>query len=298
MSATRLLTRAAVLALLAALTPGGLTAPVHAAACPTSSGGAFVHLHASGKWSYGVRTAGKSPDQASRERERLRADAASYRAAAGIVTHTEMMNGTHAKAVLGGAGDCWSSYLPAPGHNDGKDENAIEWNSTWSAREKSTVKLTDRRIRSRQLFATVVRLRERLPDRLGRTVIVMVTHLPSDVEGRWSSQDAKVLAHKSALAGWQRLVTRLRDRYPSAAFIVAADWNLDHKKTWVRRELNNRLGNGLTSAWPASYDGAGTHGNRLIDADWRRGLEVRRAFVRGDVVSSDHDPFQVRYRFR
>lgn len=298
MPATRLLTRAAALVLLATLTPGGPTSPATAAACPTSGGGAFTHVHASGLWSYGVRTAGKSAERASRERERLRADAASYRATAGIVTHTEMMNGTHAGAVLGGAGECWSSYLPEPAHNDGKDENAIEWNSTWAARAKSTVKLTDRRIRSRQLYATVVRLRERLSDRLGRTVIVMATHLPSDVEGRWSTDDAKVLAHKSALAGWRRLVARLREQYPTASFILAADWNLDHKKAWVRRELGNRLGNGLTNAWPASYDGSGTHGRRLIDADWRRGVDVRRAFVHGDVVSSDHDPFQVRYRFR
>ncbi|WP_109509742.1 hypothetical protein [Nocardioides speluncae] len=288
------------LALLAVLTPGS---PAHvtaspAAACPTSTGGAFAHVHASGKWSYGVRTAGKSVERASRERQRLRADAASYRAAASIVTHTEMMNGTHAGAILGGAGECWSSYLPAPAHNDGKDETAIEWSSVWSARAKSVVKLTDRRIRTRQLYASVVRLRERLDGRLGRTVIVMATHLPSDVEGRWSTDDTKVLAHKSALAGWRRLVNRFRERYPTASFVVAADWNLDHKKAWVRRELGRRLGNGLTSAWPASYDSIGTHGHRLIDADWRRGLEVRRAAVRGDVVSSDHRPHEVRYLFR
>lgn len=298
------------LAMAALLVAAGLTAtPASASAdvtveadCPVVSSNGFAHFHASGMWTMGIkRDHGSKLDvglTVAQERQRLRKEADSYRAEATIVTHTEAGRPKHWKNIRKNADPCWKAF-PKNGA-----EETVEWDShRWAAQEKRRETLV--KVSNRTITATVVRLKERAAPagRAKRQVVVIVSHLPAHVEGKWDANTPRVKKHKKAMKALQHLVAASNNAFPKATIIVAGDWNLNHKakfKGAIKRHLTGPKYT-IRSAWTKENTGHSLYGSkRLIDGDWYVNAKRCGAYVK-DVpkksAASDHIPYRVRYAF-
>lgn len=129
------------------------------------------------------------------------------------------------------------------------------------------------------------------------------THLPSGTEGNvyglhWPSGlsrfNVRARAHRDATQALAVEVKQRTARHPERWQIVAGDTNLDHHRAMVRHSMAKRLG--LTDCWSGDVPAEGSHGSRLIDAAYTRGLDVGDAWVLPKTDASDHRAIAVRVR--
>ena len=128
-------------------------------------------------------------------------------------------------------------------------------------------------------------------------------HLPSGSVGvvyglHWPSGLAQFLvrlrAHRQVCKALASEVAGRAKRHPERWQIAAGDTNVDHRRASVRRRMSKALG--LKDVWSGDVPHEGSHGKRLIDAAYVRGLDVRDAWVLPKNDSSDHRAIAVRVR--
>lgn len=132
------------------------------------------------------------------------------------------------------------------------------------------------------LFSGVVRLQH---TGTGRRVIVRWAHMPASVQAGsgWSKTLGRVLVYRDAMRTWRSIVRLTLRNHPDAVLIVAADWNLDHGRKWVRSYLRRHL----APLRPALAH-EGTLGNREIDVPWVHGAAVSGVEVHRRAPGHDH----------
>lgn len=118
----------------------------------------------------------------------------------------------------------------------------------------------------------------------GALVLSLCVHFPSGVQdgSGWSSAWARVKAYRSAMRGLRNLVRNLRRRYRVHEVLIAADFNLDLRRVWVRGYLR--------SNFPRMHvvrSTRGTHGPRVIDG-WITTLNVAGSVRVQSTPTSDH----------
>lgn len=132
--------------------------------------------------------------------------------------------------------------------------------------------------------AAIVPLR---PKGAGRVLIVSVAHLPV------RNTALRRLVWRYAVRGWVRHLRAELDRYPYARLLVRADWNVDLRTDAGRKLVTDALAGlpgRLVVPEAAAGPAGGTHGRRIIDADWTD-LPAARSRVIADDASSDHRPY-------
>lgn len=151
------------------------------------------------------------------------------------------------------------------------------------------------------IVCTTVILKER---NSGHKILVTVVHLPNGVEGRSTNGYGSTLkrlaerkrAYNIAINAWEtHTVNVMRAQKPDIV-LMAADFNLNVKKKWVRDKLAGDLKRvGVRLDWK-KFPTMGTHGHgRLIDATYSRGVKTPGSIVMGDIRSSDHHPYKTTY---
>ena len=75
--------------------------------------------------------------------------------------------------------------------------------------------------------------------------------------------------------------------------LAAGDTNVDHHRASIRKSMEKTLG--MTDCWSGNVPREGSHGKRLIDAQFARGLKVVRARVLPKTDASDHCAIAVRW---
>ena len=142
----------------------------------------------------------------------------------------------------------------------------------------------------------------------GRTVLVSVAHMPSNVESAdgkdWShSAKDRVNAYKDAVRGWKEHIRATVKQEAPDVVLVTGDWNLDLKRSWVRRWLRGKWDDlGITNLdWKAPLPHGGTlvdhrfgrTRKRIIDATLLSGGSYAWAgHLQHDIASSDHNPYR------
>lgn len=128
-----------------------------------------------------------------------------------------------------------------------------------------------------------------LEHRSGATVLVSCAHLPSDVQdGDGFSTSPKVKVWRESM---QTYATTIREAaaYNPDGYLVAADWNVDHRRAVWRSWIGSRFPM-LHCSWTGRMPRRGTHGRRVIDATWTS-FKVERIRVLRRNRSSDHRPY-------
>jgi hypothetical protein len=268
-----------------------------AMAAPSARGatddGELRHVHASGRYDVPRRVLEKDLDR--------------LMAVSDLVTTTEMHNRQRASALRESG---WQRFWQ-PGRLAG--ECGMSWRADeWKLVTGTTARLTRKTFRTaandgrkRVGYAATVVLRSVAT---GRTVLVSVAHMPSNVEsadGRhWSHESrARVNAYKDAMRGWREHVHSMITAQAPDVVLVTGDWNLDLKRGWARRWLRGQWrGQGVTNLdWKAPYPRGGTlvdhrfgrTRKRLIDATFISGGSYAWAgHLHHDVASSDHNPYR------
>lgn len=95
----------------------------------------------------------------------------------------------------------------------------------------------------------------------GGTVWVTVAHLPAHVERGRVTEGWASTVYRSCLVGW----AGMRFGREAGGHIFAADWNLNHRRPWVRALLAAALPGTVTGWDAANLPMSGTFGARLID---------------------------------
>lgn len=250
------------------------------------------HVHSSGKFNV-------SASVLERDLDRFMADS-------DLVTMTEVHTRRRA-AALDEQG--WRRFW-RPGHVAG--ECGLSWRTNkWDLVSGASQRLTGRTFRAahndrRKSVGHAATALLRSVDS-GRTVLVSVAHMPSNVESPnghgWNHQvPDRVRAYKAAILGWRRHVRSMIAQHQPDAVMVTGDWNLDMKRSWVRHWLRSKwddVGTNLDWKKPFPHGGTlvdhrfGRTRKRLIDATFlARASYAWDAHLMHDVASSDHNPFQ------
>jgi len=269
-----------------------LVATPQAASAGTGDG-VIRHVHSSGRFNVPRRLLEKDLDR--------------FMADSDLVTMTEVHSTSRASALEETG---WQRFWRSGAH---RGECGMSWRtSRWTLVTGTTARLTRKTFRTAANdkrksvgFAATVVLRSVAS---GRTVLVSVAHMPSNVEradGRGWSHDARdrVAAYKDAIAGWKRHVRAMVGQQAPDVVLVAGDWNLDLKRSWVRRWLRGKWDDlGITDLdWKAPFPRGGTlddhrYGRtrkRLIDATLMSGASYSWAgHLQHDIASSDHNPYR------
>jgi len=280
-----LLTSIAVLGLVLVATPS--------AASAATGDGVLRHVHSSGRFNVSRRLLEKDLDR--------------FMADTDLVTMTEVHSTSRASALKEPG---WERFWQS-GHRRG--ECGMSWRtSAWTLVTGTTAVLT------RKTFHTARNDKRKTVGRAasvvlrsvssGRTVLVSVGHLPTNVEradGRgWSHESPdRVAAYKDAIAGWRRHVRAMVGEQAPDVVLVTGDWNLDLKRSWVRRWLRGKWDDlGITDlTWKAPYPRGGTFVDhlfgrtrrRLIDGTLMSGGSYSWAgHLMHDIRSSDHNPYR------
>lgn len=108
----------------------------------------------------------------------------------------------------------------------------------------------------------------------GRRVFIIGAHMPASVEGREGLRGkwARVRAYREALSNLRELLDQIKAGHPGAAIIVANDWNLNHKRFWVRAYLRRRLNMKFRYRFWRSLPG--DLAPRLVSTVWTHNCEV------------------------
>lgn len=133
--------------------------------------------------------------------------------------------------------------------------------------------------------ARVLHLEDRLT---GKHLFVVAIHMPASVEGPAGLRGtrARVNSYRDCLKNLRLLLDSVQEQHPDAAIAVCADWNLNHKRIWVRVFLRRKLG--LRFRWRIWHKVGGTHGSRLIDAIWVHNCRVVSVRARKKRPGFDH----------
>lgn len=127
-----------------------------------------------------------------------------------------------------------------------------------------------------------------------KRLVVASVHYPASVEyelfKKVTSRDT-VLWTK-AVWSLKRRVNALKRKFKARGIVIAADWNVDFKKEWVRA-LIKAIHPSYSNTWQAPYPARGTHGRRVIDATLFKGRlkTASPARLLKDDDSSDHRPY-------
>ena len=251
------------------------------------------HVHSSGKFNVSESVLERDLDR--------------FMAGSDLVTMTEVHTRRRASALEEPG---WHRFW-RPGHLAG--ECGLTWRTKkWDLVSGTSQRLTGRTFRTARNggrksvgHATTVLLGS---VDSGRTVLVSVAHLPSNVEsssGRgWNHRvPDRVRAYKAAILGWRRDVRGMIEQHRPDAVMVTGDWNLDMKRSWVRHWLRSKWDDvGITNlGWKAPLPDGGTlvdhrfgrTRKRLIDATFlARASYTWDAHLMHDVASSDHNPYR------
>lgn len=175
----------------------------------------------------------------------------------------------------------------------GQSENAVlvanHFGRVVDVRQRRLTRLRLRSARKAPLFALKVQIQAL--DNNAR-VWDTCTHLPAHSEGRrglkpgWSSK-----VYRAAALGWSET------RFRGGNRIISADWNLDHRKRWVRAYLN-RLFPGTRPGWDLdNLPKRGTIGpRRLIDGPRSNLPIVRHSEILASVPGFKHRGVRTVYR--
>lgn len=235
----------------------------------------FTHIHSSSRYDRSVAT--------------LKAAVLRYIKDADLVTFTEVEY-EHREKVLR-AVDGWGC---ATGDLSPRNDSGIIWdNSVWKLiAEGNEVVAKIAANGQKPVAATWVVLEHR---ETGKRIIIIALHAPSSVQGRdgFIPRSQRVQAWWSVASGTRILWTRLYNTYNTDGLLVAADWNVDLKKRWVRSTFKATFPT-LHLVWSGKdFPKDGTHHSRIIDFTLIRGVVKRIANPRiyRDDNSSDHQPY-------
>jgi hypothetical protein len=258
-----------------------------------TGGVALRHVHSSGRFDVPRGVLEKDLDRFMRDSD--------------LVTMTEVHTRGRASALREPG---WQRFW-RPGHLAG--ECGLAWRADkWGLVSGASQRLTgrtfrtarhDRRTSVGHAATAVLRSADS-----GRTVLVSVAHLPSNVEsssGRgWNHRAPdRVRAYKAAILGWRRDVLSTIAQHRPDSVMVTGDWNLDLKRSWVRHWLHttwDRVG-AMKLDWKSPFPRGGTlvdhrfarTRRRLIDATFVAGASYAwDARLMGDIASSDHNPYR------
>lgn len=124
-------------------------------------------------------------------------------------------------------------------------------------------------------------------------------HYPASVETELSKNQrtADSILWTKCVWSLKRRVNYLKRKYKCAGAFIAADWNVNFKRAWVRRLIKS-IHPFWKNAWREPWPISGTHHSRLIDATLFRGnvVLVRKARLLSDDNSSDHRPYVDTFR--
>ena len=263
------------------------------AASATTDDGILRHVHASGRYDVPRRVLEKDLDR--------------FMADTDLVTTTEIHDKRRASALEEPG---WQRFWQ-PGRLAG--ECGMSWRAdTWELVTGTTAELTRKTFRTaandgrKKVGHAATALLRNIAT--GRTVLVSVAHMPSNVEaadGRGWTHEAqdRVNAYKDAMTGWKEHVRAMVKAHAPDVVLVTGDWNLDLKRSWVRRWVRGKWDNlGITNlSWKAPFPRGGTlvdhrfgrTRKRLIDATllWG-GTYAWAGHLHRDVASSDHNPYR------
>lgn len=128
--------------------------------------------------------------------------------------------------------------------------------------------------------------------KLRKPVVISVVHLPPNVEGSKGFSDTvnRVIAWRQAVIVWRRYIRQIRKKYKTGNVLCVADFNMNLKKLWVRRQLKSvfRL---YRFIFRHPYPKGGDLGNRLITYGLYRGFRWhKQAEILPKHKASDHNP--------
>lgn len=208
----------------------------------------------------------------------------SYAAQASVITLTEQDGRDQARErVYDGTGLSWVRFA-----RRGAGECAVLWNGRHLLNGSPVAhRLTSRTYwrvtgkRAAPFYSVTVPLRDTVTDVLR---LYSVAHLPT------RSTALRRAVWDAALTGWVRHVHDLAaGRYAGAEVLMRADWNKDLRDVATRVALDRRLERVAHGGRLVVPTGGGTHGRRVIDADWS--TTPATSHVIADDASSDHRPY-------
>lgn len=135
----------------------------------------------------------------------------------------------------------------------------------------------------------------------GKRVVLAVAHFAASVEGALATNQknhGRALQWRDAVTRTKNRVNRLSKRYKADARIIAADWNINFRKTWAR-QLLKAIAPMYKNAWK-KYPNRGTHrGGRVIDAVFYRGrISTVGTKIMKANGSSDHVPIRTIFEWK
>lgn len=237
----------------------------------------FEHIHSSSRFN--------------RDPESLHKAFADYTHKSSLVTFTEVEFEPREKALV------MPGWNKVTGDESNRNDSAVCWN------EARFIGVYDEQLpikgsvfsrmggkKADQLYATIVVLE----DGLGKSFVVGVIHLPSDVEEDLSKRrkTERTVSWYLACNQLRRRVNKLKRKFKADGSMIVADWNIDFKKAWARA-LVKTLFPTWKLTWTNTNVAGGTHGKRIIDATIIRGdfSVVGSAKLGRDDNSSDHRPY-------
>lgn len=271
-------------------------APVGGFALVSGSSADIEHVHSSSLYSTSASA--------------FASDVAGFRAAgADLLTFTEVGNKRRAKSLntVAADGAAWQGVWGESGISWSTDRFRLETSSSAVVSRKKWAASTKKK---RTPNAEFVVLSDQVT---GKRILVTTLHLPAGVENcagtGWEKRTpyrARVKAHKHAMKGWVAGTNAVRASHRVDAVIVAADWNVNLNKKWVRKVVTKKHFKGykLTVKKPFNQHtlterATCANSKRHIDATLVWNAKVTsRARVLPPVKSSDHLPYTNTIRVR
>lgn len=212
----------------------------------------------------------------------IRAALRLHRRSCSVITGTEATRPKWGELLIE---NNWQAFHEAGDY--GRGDPWVSWDpALWTLAANWTVQLSTVTYNGRRCHAAVAVLDHK---GFGRRVAFISVHFPAHLEGdmRRNRATTRTRAYRSALAGLRDLVAHLRVEHPDIRIVLAADWNLNIRHTWVRGLLRYGLRTtGLTLVHP--IPDKGSHGKRLID--WAATDLDSSGGVLPHISPFDHDP--------
>lgn len=240
----------------------------------------FVHVHASGRFD-------RSP--ASLE---TALDTYVYHEHADLLTLTEVSGNPRSSTLPESQ---WSVVQSKDGGR--KSDSAILFNNnTWTLRFQEVVPIVQGDGSILPVWAVFAVLKHES----GKVVVVSSAHLPRSVEGKTGFSKVEAKRVRATLSGsqqWRQHANGLYREWDADAILLAADWNLNIKKSWVQRWFK-KSAPAYDANWQGKMPVRGTLGKRIIDIALLRGLRVVSREILPHNKSSDHTPYREVLEFK
>jgi len=134
----------------------------------------------------------------------------------------------------------------------------------------------------------------------GNVVVVSSSHMPRSVEGATGFSKSEAGRVRAAIAGANRLRNtnnKLKKSEGADAVIMAADWNMNIKREWVRKWFKQFFPYYEVN-WQGKLPERGTLGKRIIDIALIKGLTVINRQILAHRSSSDHTAYKETLAFK